>query len=201
MTPRLARLLFTYEYAANRNEQNSAHPIYRFHFDFAEMEAEHLLASLSVADTPPLLSRRYQVRLSVEPVKSLIYESLQRRAQQVLGTRHLTAPGYDPYVEWRRDQLGLFRELLARIEPAPGRGARTIERLLRRVDGEEMGLRTGRVETCLSTLARCGSGDLMDEMMYAIRANWEVAGDLSGLVLAVDRRLYAASGAVFSALS
>jgi hypothetical protein len=187
MTPRLARLLFTHEIACNKSKYDNIHPLYEFHFDFRAREAEHLIASLSAAEIPTLLSRDYPVRFSTEPVKSFIYQSLYLRALQVLGAPRPTAPGYDAYVEWRLEQLELFRELLARIQPRPGYSSRTLTRLARRVDQEVVGLRVGKVQVYVNLGARRGSRDLIDELHEALRENWEVTEELREAVLAVDR--------------
>ena len=187
MTPRLARLLFTYQIASNRTEQYAAWPTSRFIFDFRAREAEHLLASLSLAEIPTLLSRAYPVPYSTESTKSLVYESLHRRAQQALGARGMTLLAHDAYMEWRRAQLELFRELLGRIPPRPGYSARTLQRLVRRVDQEGVGLRAGMVVAYVNVPARRGSADLMDEFTYAVEGNWDLADELRGAILAVDR--------------
>lgn len=187
MTPRLARLLFTYQIASNRTEQYAARPTSRFIFDFRAREAEHLLASLSLAEIPTLLSRAYPVRYSMDSTKSFVYESLHRRAQQALGARGMTPPGHDAYMEWRRAQLELFRELLGRIPPRPGYSARTLQRLVRRVDQEAVGLRAGTVLANVNVPARRGSADLMDELTYAVEGNWDLAGEMREAILAVDR--------------
>lgn len=187
MTPRLARLLFTYQIARNKTDTNSAHPPYQFIFDFRAREAKHLIASLSSAEIPTLLSRSYPAEYSTDSTKSLVYESLHRCAQQALGTPHTAVPGYDAYAEWRRDQLELFRELLARIPSRPGYAPRTVQRLVGRIDAEIAALRAGKVQAYVDLFARRGSADLMDELKRAVEVNWDFAGELRGAILAVDR--------------